>query len=294
MTLDQTVSTSFEQRVAACADAAHRIRLGALREGEAQGEGYVGQALGAADITAVIYGDALRHDPADPQWSDRDRFLLSVGHYALLLYSALAEAGVIPADELASYAADGSRLPMSAMSSYTPGTEISGGSLGHGLGIGVGMCLGLRTQGRTDQRVFTLFSDGELNEGSVWEAAMNAANAQLGNLIAFVDMNGLQADGPTRDVLAVEPQEQRWRSFGWHTQRVDGNDITALLGAVDEALSNASATGQPHIIICDTLVGKGVPMLEEREKLHFMKIAEHEWPICRQQLIAGYETGNVR
>ncbi|MBB2505337.1 transketolase [Amycolatopsis echigonensis] len=285
---------AFRQRLEACAESAYRIRMGVLDEGEAQGEGYVGQALGAADLLAVLYRDVLRFDPADPEWPDRDRFLLSVGHYALLLYSALAEAGVIPREELATYAADGSRLPMSAMSTYTPGAEISGGSLGHGLGLAVGMCLGLRAQGRTGQRVFTLFSDGELNEGSTWEAAMSAARWQLGNLVAFVDMNGLQADGPTRDVLALDRQEDRWRAFGWQVRRVDGNDLEALLRAVDEATGRASAVGQPHLVICDTVVGKGVPLLEGREKLHFMKIAADEWPVCKQQLTAGHEKRTSR
>lgn len=286
--------TNFDERVRACSDSAYRIRLGVLDQGEAQGEGYVGQALGASDILAVVYRDVLRFKPADPDWIDRDRFLLSIGHYALLLYAALAEADVIPREELLTYAADDSRLPMSAMSTYTPGAEISGGSLGHGLGLGVGMCLGLRHQGRNDQRVFTLFGDGELNEGSTWEAAMAASSWRLGNLIAFVDMNGLQADGPTGKVLSVEPQEDRWRAFGWHTQRVDGNDVAALLRAVDEAIREASSDGQPHIIICDTKVGKGVPMLESREKLHFMRIAQEEWPFCKAQLTAGYERKGAR
>jgi transketolase len=275
-------------RVKTCADSAYGIRMGVLEQGEAQGEGYVGQALGAADILSVVYMDQMRYRPTEPEWPDRDRFLLSIGHYALLLYAALAEAGVIPREELVTYAADGSRLPMSSMASYTPGNEISGGSLGHGLGLAVGMALGLRHQGRTDQKVFVLFSDGELNEGSTWEAAMSAASWQLGNLVAVVDMNGLQADGSTKDVLAGEPQHERWAAFGWHTQRVDGNDVEALLGAFDAAAEDASAHGRPHIIICDTRIGKGVPMLETREKAHFMKIAEEEWPLCKEQLAAGY------
>ncbi len=280
---------AFDSRVRRVTDAAYRIRLGVLEEGEAQGEGYVGQGLGAADILAAIYADSLRFDPQDPEWIDRDRFLLSIGHYALLIYSALAEVGVIPREELQSYAADDSRLPMSAMSTYTPGVEISGGSLGHGLGLAVGICLGLRLQGRDSQRVFTMFSDGELNEGSTWEAAMSAASFEIGNLIAFADLNGLQADGPTREVLSIGGQEARWEAFGWHCQRVDGNDPAELLRAIDVALAETGPTGRPHIILCDTKVGKGVPMLESRRKLHFMKIEAEEWAICREQLTASYE-----
>lgn len=285
----QDTAAAFEQRVRTCREAAYRMRQGVLLEGEAQGEGYVGQALGAADIMATVYADALRFDAHDEAWEGRDRFLLSVGHYALLLYAALAEVGVITREELSTYAADESRLPMSAMSAYSPATEISGGSLGHGLGLAVGTCLGLRLQGLTDQRVFVLTSDGELNEGATWEAAMNASQWRTGNLIAFVDMNGIQADGSTSVVQASGPQEDRWGAFGWHVQRVNGNDLTALLRAVDTALSDASANGQPHIIICDTRVGCGVPMLETREKLHFMRIEPKEWALCQQQLTDGFD-----
>ncbi|KQX61885.1 transketolase [Angustibacter sp. Root456] len=279
------------ERLATCRDAAYRIRMGVLEQGEAQGEGYVGQGLGAADVLAVLYADVLHHRADDPDWADRDRFLLSTGHYALLMYAALAEAGVIPREELTTYAADGSRLPMSAMSTYTPGVEISGGSLGHGLGLAVGHALGLRHQGRVDQRVFCLFSDGELNEGSTWEAAMSASSWELGNLVGIVDMNGLQADGRTSDVLRNEPQVDRWTAFGWDAQRVDGNDVGALLEAFDCATSRAGAHGRPQVLVCDTTVGKGVPLLENRERLHFMKIAPEEWPVCKDQLTAGYSRG---
>ncbi|GAA1184772.1 transketolase [Nesterenkonia xinjiangensis] len=280
----------LDVRVKSAQEAAYQIRMGVLEQGEAQGEGYVGQALGAADLLAVAYTDQMHLDPANPDWEDRDRFLLSIGHYALAVYSALAEAGTIPREELTTYAADGSRLPMSGMSTYTPGMEISGGSLGHGLGIAVGTALGLRHQGRGRPLVLNLLSDGELDEGSTWEAAMSASHFQLGNLIALVDMNGMQADGRTEDVMRNEPQVERWESFGWHAQRVDGHDVEALIRAFDEAAEGASPTGRPHVIICDTVLGKGVPMLESREKLHFMKIAEEEWPLCKEQLTAGHRS----
>lgn len=283
----------LDVRVKNAQEAAHRIRMGVLDQGEAQGEGYVGQALGVADVLAVAYADQMRLDPADPEWQERDRFLLSIGHYALALYAALAEAGTIDREELGSYAADGSRLPMSGMSTYTPGMEISGGSLGHGLGVAVGTVLGLRHQGRDEQLVYNLLSDGELDEGSTWEAAMSASHFELGNLIALVDMNGMQADGPTADVLPTEPQVERWEAFGWHAQRVDGNDVEALIHAFDVARDEASPTGRPHVIICDTVLGKGVPMLETREKLHFMKIAAEEWPLCKEQLAAGRESDKL-
>jgi transketolase len=277
-----------ETRVRAVRDSAYRIRRNALDMGEVQGQGYVGQALGAADVLAAVYGDVLRFHPEDPHWPERDRFLLSTGHYAIALYAALAEAGIVPVEELASYGSDESRLPMSGMASYTPGMEISGGSLGHGLTVAVGMALGLRHQ-KNEARIFNFLSDGELNEGSTWEAAMGAASHRLGNLIALVDMNALQADGKTASVLSIEPAEQKWSSFGWFTQRVDGNDVEAVLTALDAVTGRSASEGQPAVILFDTLVGRGVPLLETREKAHFMRIESNEWQVCRDQLAAGYE-----
>jgi transketolase len=269
----------FGDRVDKVETAAYRARHHALNMGEVQGQGYVGQALGSADMFAAVYTDQLRYRPEDPHWSGRDRFLLSTGHYAIGHYAALAEAGIIPVDELDTYGSDESRLPMSGMASYTPGMEISGGSLGHGLGVAVGMALGLRLQG-SESRIFNFLSDGELDEGSTWEAAMGAHHHH---------MNALQADGATKNVLSIEPAADKWASFGWHTQRVNGNDAAALLAALDTIAREAAPTGRPSVILCDTKVGKGVPLLEEREKAHFMRIEEHEWQICREQLTTGHE-----
>ncbi|GAA1159795.1 transketolase [Streptomyces hebeiensis] len=260
------------------------MRHHVLNMGEVQGQGYVGQALGVADMLAVTYLDQMRLRPEDPEWADRDRFLLSTGHYAIALYAALAEAGTIPVAELDTYGSDDSRLPMSGMASYTPGMEISGGSLGHGLPVAVGVALGLRHQSRP-QRVFTFVSDGELDEGSTWEAAMGAAHHRLGNLTVMVDMNALQADGHTEQVMRIEPAEEKWRASGWFTQRVDGNDVDALLAAFDAAATEAAQPeGRPSVILCDTRMGRGVPLLETREKAHFMRIDPDEWQLCRTQL----------
>jgi transketolase len=283
--MTQETSAGRLERVRA---AAYRIRHHALTMGEVQGQGYVGQALGAADMLAAVYSDQLRFRAEDPEWEERDRFLLSTGHYAIGHYAALAEAGVVPVEELETYGSDDSRLPMSGMSTYTPGMEISGGSLGHGLTIAVGMALGLRHQG-SGARVYNFLSDGELDEGSTWEAAMGAHHHQLGNLTAMVDINALQADGKTDTVLRTEPITEKWEAAGWYTQRVDGNDMGALLEAFDNAAAQAAASGRPSVILCDTKVGRGVPLLEEREKAHFMRIEEHEWQLCREQLTAGYE-----
>ena len=263
---------------------ADNIREHALRMAAVQGQGYVGQALGFADVLAALYFHALRYRPEDPRWEGRDRCLLSVGHYAIALYAALIEAGVVPAEELETYGSDDSRLPMSGMSHYTPGMEISGGSLGHGLPIAIGMCLGLRRK-QSDAFVYNLLSDGELNEGSTWEAAQSASHWKLTNLIAVVDVNNQQADGPSSQMLSFEPLVARWEAFGWHTQRVDGNDIAALVQAFDTA--RALLEPRPRMIICDTLMGKGVPFLETREKTHFIRVETHEWQLALDQLAAG-------
>jgi transketolase len=268
------------ERIARLRESAYRIRRYALDMGEVQGQGYIGQALGVADILAVLYADQLRYRPEDPHWPDRDRLLLSIGHYAIALYAGLAEAGIIPVEELETYGSDDSRLPMSGMASYTPGMEISGGSLGHGL---TGMALGLRYQAN-DARVYNLLSDGELDEGSTWEAALACAHHRLDNVTAVVDVNALQADGPTADVLQTEPVTDKWTAFGWRAWRVDGNDIAALVAAFDEVRDHR---GSPSVIICDTRIGSGVPLLESREKAHFMRVEPHEWQIARDQLEEG-------
>src|SRR4051812_21682523 len=271
------------ERIERIRQAAYRIRRNALLMGEVQGQGYIGQALGVADVLATVYTDQLRYRADDPHWPDRDRFLLSIGHYAIALYAALAEAGIIPLEELETYGSDDSRLPMSGMASYTPGMEISGGSLGHGLAVAAGMGLGLRRLGNP-ARVFNLLSDGELDEGSTWEAALACAHHGLDNVLAIVAVNALQADGPTAGVLRTEPVVDKWRAFGWNALRVDGNDVPALVAAFDDLRTHR---GSPSVLICDTRIGRGVPLLESREKAHFMRVEAHEWQIARDQLQEG-------
>lgn len=266
------------------AERAYRIRRNALLMGEVQGQGYVAQALDIADVLATAYFHAMTYRPADPHWEDRDRFLLSNGHYAIALYAALIEAGIIPENELETYGADGSRLPMSGMAAYTPGMEMSGGSLGIGLSIAVGMALGLKRKGSAS-RVYVLFSDGELDEGSVWEAIMSAAHYKLDNLIAVVDVNNQQADGPSSEMMGFEPLVDKMQAFGWFTQRVNGNDLDAVVAAFDAAKDHPEP--KPRIIIADTLMGSGVPFLEAREKNHFIRVEEHEWQLALDALDAG-------
>ncbi|MDM0059163.1 transketolase [Variovorax fucosicus] len=262
---------------------AYRIRRYALRMGEVQGQGYIGQALGWADVLAVAYRHAMAYKPQDPKWEGRDRFLLSHGHYAIAFYAALIEARIIPEDELETYGSDDSRLPMSGMATYTPGMEMSGGSLGQGLPIAVGMALGLRLK-NNPAFVYNSMSDGELDEGSTWEAAMGAAHHRLSNLICLVDINNQQADGPSGKIMGFEPLADKWAAFGWHVQRVDGNDLTAVIAAFDAA--RALKEDKPRVILFDTLMGRGVPFLETRDKNHFIRVDPPEW----QQAIAHVDS----
>ena len=192
---------------------ATNLRRHMLTMARGQGQGYIGQGLGVADVLAALYFHELRYDPDNVAWVGRDRFLLSTGHYSIALWAALAEAGIIPLAELITYGAADSRLEMSTLDT-TPGVELIGGSLGHGLGQGVGQALGLRLDG-SDARVFVELSDGEMQEGSTWEAAMSASHFGLDGLVALVDCNGIQADGPM--VLDMEPIGAKWQAFGWVT-----------------------------------------------------------------------------
>lgn len=249
---------------------AMNLRRHMLTMARGQGQGYIGQGLGMADVLAALYFHELRYDPANVTWRERDRFLLSTGHYSIALWAALAEAGVLPVEELPTYGADDSRLEMSTLDT-TPGVEMIGGSLGHGLGQGVGQALGLRLDG-SGARVFVELSDGEMQEGSTWEAAMSAGHFRLDNLVALIDCNGIQADGPV--VLDMEPVADKWTAFGWSTQEIDGNDMEAVVAALKAARTRG---GKPHAIVMRTLPGKGVRRIETSEKSHFFRVDVGQW-----------------
>jgi len=257
---------------------ATNLRRHMLTMAHGQGQGYIGQGLGIADVLAALYFHELRYDPANVMWPERDRFLLSTGHYSIGLWAALAEAGTLPLAELPTYGADGSRLEMSTLDT-TPGVEMIGGALGHGLGQGVGQALGLRIDGSA-ARVFVELSDGEMQEGSTWEAAMSASHFKLDNLVALVDCNGIQADGPM--VLDMEPVAEKWAAFGWETQEIDGNDISAVVSALERAREQHA---KPHAIVLRTLPGKGVRRIETSEKAHFFRVNSDQW----DDIIAEFE-----
>ena len=271
-------SPPVEADIAALKARATTLRRHMLTMARGQGAGYIGQGLGIADTLTALYFHELRYDPQNLGWADRDRFLLSTGHYSIALWAALAEAGIIPVEELVTYGADNSRLEMSTLDT-TPGVEVIGGSLGHGLGQGVGQALGLRLDG-SDARVFVELSDGEMQEGSTWEAAMSASHFGLDGLVALIDCNGIQADGPM--VLDMEPVADKWVSFGWETFEIDGNAMDAVVAALVGARQR---NGRPKAIVLRTLPGKGVRRIEESEKSHFFRVDVGQW----DSIIAEFE-----
>jgi transketolase len=269
-----------DRPIAFLKERAKALRRHMLLMSRTMGQGYLAQGLGIADTLAAIYFHELRYDPANPQWPERDRFILSTGHYSIALWAAFAEAGVIPLEELDSYGRDQGRLDMSTMDS-TPGVEMIGGSLGHGLGQAVGMALGLRLK-RSEARVFVEFSDGELQEGSTWEAMMAGGNFGLDNLVALIDCNGIQADGAI--VIDIEPVADKCRAFGWDTVEIDGNSMTAIVAALHGARERDC---RPKAIVLRTLPGRGIVTLERREKSHFVRVDAHEWAAFEQELDAS-------
>jgi transketolase len=271
---------SSERPIAFLKERAKAMRRHMLRMSRAMGQGYLAQGLGIADALAALYFHELRYDPANVRWPERDRFILSTGHYSIALWAAFAEAGIIPPDELDSYGRDQSRLEMSTMET-TPGVEMIGGSLGHGLGQAVGMALGLRLN-KSDARVFAELSDGETQEGSTWEAMMAGGGFRLDNLVALIDCNGIQADG--RIVIDIEPVADKCRAFGWDTVEIDGNAMEDIVTALHGARKR---DGRPKAIVLRTLPGRGVATLEQREKSHFVRVEPNEFAAFERELEAS-------
>jgi transketolase len=256
-----------------------RIVAGKLRRhivsmiGEA-GSGHPGGSLSSVEIVTALYFNIMRYDPASPGWADRDRFILSKGHAAPLLYAVLAETGYISTDELSTLRKLGSCLQGHCDMRSTPGVEMSSGSLGQGLSFGVGVALAGRLD-RRDYRVYVLLGDGECDEGQVWEAAMAAAHFRpedykphsfkLDNLVAIVDHNGQQIDGLTRDVMNTDPLAEKWRAFGWHAIEVDGHDLSQLIAAFEES---GRVKGRPTAILARTVKGKSVSFMENNLDFH--------------------------
>ncbi len=261
---------------------AGRIRAGIVEMAAGPQGAHAGGALSAADILTALYGAVLRVRPAEPNWPGRDYFILSKGHASAALYATLAEFGFLPRAELSTYARSGSRLAGHPLR-RVPGVEFPTGSLGHGLSLGLGLALAALRDGRSN-RTFVLLGDGELQEGSVWEAAGSAFALGVGNLTAVVDVNGLQINGSTRRVAGAVDLAARWAGFGWQVIELDGHD----LGALTEALS-ASVPGQPTVLLAHTVKGRGVGFLEGRAKSHYVTFP----PAVRDRALAALRAGEA-
>ena len=245
-------------------EVARNLRRHVVKMIAAAGSGHPGGSLSAADIITALYFRVLRYDPHNAQWPDRDRFILSKGHAAPILYAALAESGYFPVEELLTLRKLDSRLQGHTDRNLTPGVEMSAGALGQGLSFSVGVALAARLD-RRDYRVYVLLSDGECDEGQTWEAALSAAHFKLDNLVAIVDCNRLQLSGWTRDIMNLEPFAQKWQAFGWHTIEIDGHDLDEILAALQEC-QNMKA--KPTVVIAHTTKGKGVSFMENNVSFH--------------------------
>lgn len=264
---------------------ASRSRAAILAMGATEHGAHVGGSLSAVDILTVLYSEILRVKPEDPAWSDRDWFILSKGHAAAALYAVLSEHGFFPPEECGSYATQGSRLAGHPLGRL-PGVEFLTGSLGHGLPLAAGVAVASRRT-RHPRRAFVLLGDGELQEGSNWEAMMFASQAGLDNLTAIVDRNGWQISGRTEECVGLEPLAQRWQSFGWGCREVDGHDLTALRDALSEL---PYAPRRPTVIIARTVKGRGVPLFEDKKNSHYIKLSEQ----LHRRAMAGMRARETR
>lgn len=243
---------------------ARQLRVDVIKAIYGAGSGHPGGSLSAAEIAAVLYFKEMNLDPANPKDPNRDKFVLSKGHAAPVLYAALAERGFFPKEDLQTLRKMGSKLQGHPDMKKVPGVEMSTGSLGQGVSTAVGMALAGKLDDRTG-RVYTLLGDGELQEGMVWEAAMAAAHYKLDNLTAIIDWNGIQIDGRNDEVMTVSPVDEKFKAFGWAVKVIDGHDVQAVAEALDEA---RTVKGKPFAIIAKTIKGKGVSFMEDTNAWH--------------------------
>lgn len=241
---------------------------------------HLGGSFSCMEILAVLYGEVMRYDVKNPEWEDRDRFLPSKNHCVLAHFPALAEAGFISKEETLEFQKDGGRLT-GYPRNLEIGLEYSGGSLGMAISVGVGMALTLRER-QSPARVYVMMGDGELNEGSIWEALMSAAQYRLDNLVAIIDRNHLCYDGDTEEVMAIEPLEDKFRSFNWNVITCNGHDVGELLQAFDSI-----ATGSPNVIIADTVKGKGVSFMENQREWHHSRISMEQYEQAKKEIMEG-------
>lgn len=264
---------------------AYHIRRDIIEMLAEAGSGHLGGSLGLADVFTALYFSEMKHHSQNPTWEERDRLILSIGHVAPVLYATLARAGYFEVNELKTLRKLNSRLQgHPGKDKGLPGIEISSGSLGQGLSVAVGVALGLKMN-KSASRVFCICGDGELQEGSIWEAAMSAGHYKLDNLICIVDRNGVQIDGKTSDVMEIEPLTLKWASFGWHVAIANGNDISHILQTFAEI---NSVLQKPKVIIAHTSMGKGVPSIENDYRWHGKAPSKNEAEQFLKELEHGY------
>jgi transketolase len=259
--------------IEACESAAQEIRYDILRMGLKTGSNgaHFGGGLSLVEIMAVLYLSVMRVDSSRPRWQERDRFILSKGHGAMAFYAALKQVGFVTDEELMTFKSNNTFLYGHPSMNLDKGIEFSSGSLGLGLALGAGTAMGLRKRGNNTSRVFVLMGDGECDEGSVWESAASAAHFGLSNLVAIVDKNGLQYDGPTREILNMDGMAEKWESFGWQTRVVDGHNLSELLEALDRF------EGKPTVVIANTVKGKGISFMEHNPAWHHNRLTQAQF-----------------
>ena len=260
-----------------------RIRRHVVHMTHLGNSSHVGSALSMADLMAVLYGQIMQIDPAEPRWSDRDRFVLSKGHAGACVYATLAECGFFPVEKLTEHYQDGSNLSGHVSHEGVPGVELSTGSLGHGLGVAAGMALAAKRR-QNEHRVFCMLSDGECDEGSNWEAILFAAHHKLDNLVAVIDYNHIQSLAPVADTLELEPFVDKWKAFGWSVREIDGHDHNAIKAALSDL---PDTSGKPGCVVAHTTKGKGVSFMENSVLWHYRSPQGEEYEQAMKELDAG-------
>lgn len=262
-----------------------QLRLDALETIYGASSWHLGSCFSAAEILSVLYFHELNIDPQNPDWADRDRFIMSKGHASAIWYAALAERGFFPKEELATYRRIGSKLQGHPDMKKVKGLDMTTGSLGNGLGLGAGMAIAAKMDQR-DYRVYVMLGDGEIDEGTVWEAAMFSAHNKLDNLTAIIDCNCFQIDGTTKEVLNLGPLDRKWKDFGFVTTVIDGHNVAEIMVAFDKARRNKN---MPTCIIANTIKGKGVSFLADTRESHWMKLNAEQYELAIQELRGSTE-----
>jgi transketolase len=262
---------------------AKKIRVNILHMLTKSGSGHTGGSLSAADVAVAIYFSKMKFDPKNPKWEERDRFIMSKGHAAPLIYAIMAEAGYFPMETIDTLRKIESPLQGHPCCQKLPGIEVSTGSLGQGLSVANGMALGLRLNSNP-ARVFCIMGDGEIQEGQIWEAAMTASHYKIDNLCAVVDYNGLQIDGPVEQVMNINPVHDKWEAFGWHVTDIDGHDMESIVRALNEA---ENTKGRPSVIIANTTKGKGSSIFEGKVEFHGVTPTEEEFDKAVKEINNG-------